>query len=245
MELNDLISELIGFKYEKEWFEFKENMKSDNEIGEYISALSNGAAYSGKEKGYLVWGIKDSTHEIVGTNFDPDCNTAHNEPLKHYLERLLSPNVKIDFEETFINNIRLVVLTISAAKNIPTAWDGVRYIRVGSSKEKLSKFPEREIHLFHILRDGIPTIVNTKSLYQDLTFSKLFGYYGSKGIILKEKTFKKNLCLLTESGEYNILAQLLSDNSHIPLRVSIFDGETKAYNLCYVREFGFSCLLYG
>ena len=100
MKLNDLINELIGFKYEKEWFEFKENMKSDNEIGEYISALSNGAAYLGKEKGYLVWGIKDSTHEIVGTNFDPDCNTAHNEPLKHYLERLLSPNVKIDFEET-------------------------------------------------------------------------------------------------------------------------------------------------
>ena len=219
-------------------------MKSDSEIGEYISALSNGAAYLGKEKGYLVWGIKDSTHEIVGTNFDPDCNTNHNEPLKHYLERLLSPNVKIDFEETYINNTRLVVLIISAAKNIPTAWDGVRYIRVGSSKEKLSKFPEREVHLFHVLRDGIPTIVNTKSAYQDLTFTKLFGYYGSKGIILKEKTFKKNLNLLTESNEYNILAQLLSDNSHIPLRVSIFDGETKASNLFSVREFGFNCLLY-
>ena len=244
MELNNLINELISFKYEKEWFEFKENMKSDSEIGEYISALSNGAAYLGKEKGYLVWGIKDSTHEIVGTNFDPDCNTNHNEPLKHYLERLLSPNVKIDFEETYINNTRLVVLIISAAKNIPTAWDGVRYIRVGSSKEKLSKFPEREVHLFHVLRDGIPTIVNTKSAYQDLTFTKLFGYYGSKGIILKEKTFKKNLNLLTESNEYNILAQLLSDNSHIPLRVSIFDGETKASNLFSVREFGFNCLLY-
>ena len=37
---------------------------------------------------------------------------------------------KIDFEETFINNTRLVVLAISAAKNISTAWDGVRYIRV-------------------------------------------------------------------------------------------------------------------
>lgn len=244
MELSNLINELISFKYEKEWFEFKENMKSDSEIGEYISALSNGAAYLGKEKGYLVWGIKDSTHEIVGTNFDPDCNTNHNEPLKHYLERLLSPNVKIDFEETYINNTRLVVLIISAAKNIPTAWDGVRYIRVGSSKEKLSKFPEREVHLFHVLRDGIPTIVNTKSAYQDLTFTKLFGYYGSKGIILKEKTFKKNLNLLTESNEYNILAQLLSDNSHIPLRVSIFDGETKASNLFSVREFGFNCLLY-
>ena len=50
--------------------------------------------------------------------------------------------------------------------------------------------------------------------------------------------------MLTESGEYNILAQLLSDNSHIPLRVSIFDGETKASNLFSVREFGFNCLLY-
>ena len=70
MELSNLINELISFKYEKEWFEFKENMKSDSEIGEYISALSNGAAYLGKEKGYLVWGIKDSTHEIVGTNYD-------------------------------------------------------------------------------------------------------------------------------------------------------------------------------
>ena len=30
-------------------------MKSDNEIGEYISALSNGAAYLGKERGYEVY----------------------------------------------------------------------------------------------------------------------------------------------------------------------------------------------
>lgn len=244
MKLDNIINELISFKYENEWFEFKENMKSDNEIGEYISALSNGAAYLGKDKGYLVWGINDSTHKIVGTDFNPDCNTAHNEPLKHYLERLLSPHIKIDFEEVYIDNIRLVVLIISAAKNIPTSWDGIRYIRVGSSKEKLSRFPEREVYLFHVLKEGFPTIVNTKSSYQDLTFSKLFGYYGSKGIVLKENTFRKNLGLVTSSGEYNILAQLLSDNSHIPLRVSIFDGETKASNLFSVREFGYNCLLY-
>lgn len=48
----------------------------------------------------------------------------------------------------------------------------------------------------------------------------------------------------TCDGEYNIQAQLLSDNSHYPLRVSIFDGETKASNLFAVREFGFNCLLY-
>ena len=55
---------------------------------------------------------------------------------------------------------------------------------------------------------------------------------------------KKNLELRTEDGQYNILAQLLSDNSHIPVRVAIFSGKTKSDNLYSIREFGFQCLLY-
>lgn len=69
-------------------------------------------------------------------------------------------------------------------------------------------------------------------------------YYGSKGIELRKETFKKNLQLLTEDGKYNILAQLLSDNSHLPLRLSIFEGETKGSNLYAIKEFGFDCILY-
>lgn len=244
MDLNELINELCSYQYEKEWFEFKENFDNDNELGEYISALSNAAAYVGRKYAYLVWGINDKSHEIVGTDFDFDKNASHGEPLKHYLERQLSKNVKIDFEETTLEGKRLVILTISAAKSMPVDWNGQRFIRVGSSKEKIMKYPEREAFLFRVLREGFPTIVNTESNYQNLTFNKLFGYYGSKGIVLKEETFRKNLGLLTEDGKYNIQAQLLSDNSHIPLRVSIFDGETKASNLFSVREFGYNCLLY-
>ena len=32
---------------------------------------------------------------------------------------------------------RIVVLTIPAAKIVPTDFDGIRYIRIGSSKENL------------------------------------------------------------------------------------------------------------
>ncbi len=46
-----------------------------------------------------------------------------------------------------------------------------------------------------------------------------------KNIKLNEKTFEKNLHLLTEKGKYNIMAQLLSDNSHVPIRIAIFDGK--------------------
>ena len=94
------------------------------------------------------------------------------------------------------------------------------------------------------MENGYPTIINTPSKYQDLTFEKLFLYYGAKGIELRRETFKKNLHLLTKDGEYNIQAQLLSDNSQLPLRVSIFEGETKGSNLFSVKEFGFDCILY-
>lgn len=40
-----------------------------------------------------------------------------------------------------------------------------------------------------------------------------------------------------------MLAQLLADDSHIPVRVSIFLGATKASPLYSVREFGNTCLL--
>lgn len=242
--IENLVNDLLMCKEELEWLEFKENWFDKDGLGEYISAISNSTAYYGRKEGYFIWGIKDGNHELVGTSFDQNMSVNGNEPLKHYLERQLTPDVRFEFYEELIEGKRIVVMVVPAAKNVPTAFKGVRYIRIGSSKEKISKYPERESYLFSVLRSGLPTIVNTPSNYQDLTFHKLFGYYGSRGIVLKEDTFKHNLELLTESGKYNIQAQLLSDNSHFPLRVSIFDGDTKASNLFSVREFGFDCLLY-
>lgn len=242
--LENLVNDLVMCKEELEWLEFKENWFDKDELGEYISAISNSTAYYGRKEGYFIWGIKDDDHKLVGTSFDQNMSVNGNEPLKHYLERQLSPDVRFEFYEELIEGKRIVVMMIPAAKNVPTAFKGVRYIRIGSRKEKISKYPERESYLFSVLRSGLPTIVNTPSKYQDLTFQKLFGYYGSRGIVLKEDTFKHNLELLTESDKYNIQAQLLSDNSRLPLRVSIFDGDTKASNLFSVREFGFDCLLY-
>ena len=98
--------------------------------------------------------------------------------------------------------------------------------------------------MFKILDGREETIETRAAKYQELTFSKLFGYYGSKGIVLNRQTFEKNLGLRNDHGEYNIMAQLLSDDSHMPLRVSIFEGKTKGSNLFSVREFGNDCLLY-
>lgn len=50
--------------------------------------------------------------------------------------------------------------------------------------------------------------------------------------------------LFTETGKYNLLAQLISDDSHIPIRFAIFNGTNKASTMYSVREFGNTCLLF-
>lgn len=241
----DLIKNLVALPHEYEWLDFKESWFSKDEIGEYISAISNGAALCGREFGYIVWGIHNSTHEIIGTtvNFDKDVD---HEPFKHYLARNLKPSVAFEVEEAQVDGRRLVLLSVPAAKSVPTKFLSQAFIRIGSSKEKLSKFPEWEIRLLNTLSNGIPTIVSMAApdYAQELTFEKLFMYYGAKGVALRKETFKKSLKLLTVDGRYNIMALLLSDANDIPIRVSVFSGRNKADTLFSVKEYGNSCILY-
>jgi len=241
-ELKKIIKDLIAHYSEEEWFEFKENWYEPNALGEYISSMSNVAAMLGEKTAYLVWGVTNDTHEVVGTTFNYH-QDVKNEPLEHYLSRKVSPDIGFEFVTLTMYRKRIVVLIIPAATKVPTSFDNTRYLRVGSSKVNLNKYPERESKLFDILRNGMPSLVTEKSDWQDLSFKKLFLYYEDRGITLNKKNFEHNLKLRTKDGEYNMLAQLLSDDSHIPIRVSIFRGIDKASPLYSVREFGNNCLL--
>ena len=237
------IENLIAYPNEEEWFEFKVDWQEYHALGEYISAMSNAAALLGREQAYFVWGIENNSHQVVGTKFNFQ-QEVRNEPLQHLLARMVRPYIGFQFSELTLRGKRIVVLSIPAARHTPTSFDKVRYMRISSSKVNLMDFPEREAQLFSVLRDGLPTITNTESEYQDLTFGKLFVYYEAKGIPLNRRFFKENLGFTTKDGKYNLLAQLMSDNSRLPIRFSLFSGKTKGSSLYSVREFGHTCLLY-
>ena len=241
----DLLETLLSYKDEYEWLDFKENWFSKDEIGEYISAIANGAALCGKEFGYIVWGVNDATKEVVGTtvNFNKDID---NEPYKHYLARNLTPKISFETIEFKYNEARIVMLIIPQSKSIVTKFKNEAFIRIGSSKEKLSKYPEWEIKLNNTLVNGYPTIVNVAApdYAQELTFEKLFMYYGAKGLTLRHDTFEKTLKLKNKDNKYNIMAYILSDQNEIPIRVSIFSGIDKSAPLYSVKEFGNTCILY-
>lgn len=70
--LAGLVREMCNLTGEVEWVEFKHNMAVPQEIGEYISALANAAALNGKIHAYVLWGVANETHEVLGTTFDPN-----------------------------------------------------------------------------------------------------------------------------------------------------------------------------
>ena len=97
MEYVEIIKDLIE-RDEEEWFEFKENWFNKEEVGMYISALSNAAALCGKEYGYLVWGISDKDHQIKGTSIKYHCDFK-GEPFQNYLARNLTPSIAFEFQK--------------------------------------------------------------------------------------------------------------------------------------------------
>ena len=80
--LVSLVRELCALPWETEWVEFKVNDAEPRDIGEYISALANAAALVGKAFAYLVSGVRDEDHAIVGTSFDPHASKVGNEELE-------------------------------------------------------------------------------------------------------------------------------------------------------------------
>ena len=191
----DIVKRCLSFESEQEWFDFKDNWYELDEIGQYISALSNAAAMIGEPFGYLIWGIQDETHEFTNTKFKYK-KDIKNEPIEHYLARNISPAIYFSFDEDVVDGNRIVVLSIPAARIVPTEFKGVRYIRVGSSKENIKNHPEREAALFRVLNFGLPSLLNTEARFDDLSFDQLFLYFDMKGIKLSKRTFKKNLELL-------------------------------------------------
>lgn len=154
-EMRGILSELRKLPRETEWVEFKHNNADPDEIGEYLSALANSAALAGKINAWLVWGVRDDNHEVIGTTFDPACAKIGNEELESWLLRLLTPKIDFRFHTVQVEGANVVLLEIGAAFRHPVQFKGVEYIRIGSYKKKLKDFPEKERQLWRTF-DRIP-----------------------------------------------------------------------------------------
>lgn len=140
----NLVRELVSLPTETEWVEFKHNKADPSEIGEYISALSNSAVLHGKPCAYIVWGIADATHQVMGTTFRPRQTKVGNEELENWLLTQLDPRIDVQIRDVDIEGKPIVLFEIQCAFDRPVRFKGVEYVRVGTYKKKLHDHPEKE-----------------------------------------------------------------------------------------------------
>lgn len=154
-QYESIINRLRNAPYEGTWYEFKSNLQDPTKIGEYLSALANSAALSDEEFGYLVWGIDDSNHEVIGTTFDHEKVRKGNQALEPWLAQMLDPVPTYSFHYLEIDRQKVALLQVSAAYSNPVTFANIPYIRIGSHVKKLHDHPAEERTL-HRKLDRIP-----------------------------------------------------------------------------------------
>src|SRR5579872_3761529 len=148
----DLVEELLSHDTELSWLELKKNNFDPKVIGILCSAISNSARLAEQDYGYVLWGVDDETHNIIGTTFQPYNEKISNQHFQFWLVTKLKPNVAINFKIIQYSQKPIVLLEIPAAMTVPTAFDNIAYIRIGSATPKLADHPDYHTRLIESLR---------------------------------------------------------------------------------------------
>ena len=150
--LDLLIKELCKQPNESGWVEFKHNNCSPEMIGENISALANSAVLADRSYAYMIWGVDDTTHQIIGTTIRLKSEKKGNQELENWLRYMLSKNANFEFQEVEIDGKHVELIVIAKAEGLPVTFEKIDYIRSGSYTKKLIEFPSLQTQLWDKLR---------------------------------------------------------------------------------------------
>lgn len=136
--LSRVENEVVEFKAAKNNFDI-------DDLGKYFSALSNEANLRERDFGWLVFGVDNKTHEVVGTNFkdgDVALNRLKQDMAQHTTDNLIFR----DIVPLMIDSKRVLLFQIPATpRNIVMHWKGIAYSRDGESLKPINQTKRDEI----------------------------------------------------------------------------------------------------
>lgn len=244
-QLIELLNNLVKQPKESEWVEFKLNFHSEQEIGERISALANGAAIHNQDYGYLVFGVENESYLIKGTTFKPKHHKKGNEELEHWLSQRLDPRIDFRIHEFAYDSQRNIALfVIPSAQNKPVDFSHTPFIRVGSITRKLADFPEKERKIWRksgrpyeleIAKDNLSSADVIRLLSTETYFDLMKLPYPSNQNGVIEKFINENLVIKSQGYAItNLGAILFAKNlaefesvQRKSVRVIVYKGKNK------------------
>jgi len=168
-QLNTVLDNLCSLSAENEIVEFKEakNTYDFSKLGKYFSALSNEANLKGKSFAWLVFGVEDKKHNIVGTKFRLQRKDL--DSLKGEIAKKTTNGISfIEIYEVIKPDGRILMFQIPAApKGIPIAFDGHYYARDG---EELAPLNIEKIERIRgqIIKDDWSAVIIPDATIEDL-----------------------------------------------------------------------------
>lgn len=210
-----LVKELCKLPAETEWLEFKHNKYTPSMIGEDVSALANSATIAGHPFAYLIWGVDDATHDILGTDNEWYAMRSKQQEIESWIRMQVSGNTELEFLRTQIDDQRhVLILKIGSAINRPVSFAKVDYIRVGSYTKKLSDVPSKQTALWDRLRasrfengiakndldtEGVLSLLDVQSCFDYLrrphpsTSQAIIDYFEEEGIVVNQDNGKLSI----------------------------------------------------
>lgn len=132
---------------ENEVVEFKkaETSFDVDELGKYFSALSNEANLREHEFGWIVFGVWDKKHQVIGTSFK-DGEVALNKLRQDMSQHTTDGLIFREIIPVTVEGKRVLLFKVPATpRNIVMKWKGIAYGRDGESLKPLNQAKQDEI----------------------------------------------------------------------------------------------------
>ena len=224
---------------ESEILELKEKY-TDAIVRDIIAFLNThgGEIYVGITDCGEIKGIPDNQMDETQKKIS-DCITSQ-----------IEPNPQAEITTTPIKEKDKNILRISVGKGFKPIYCIKKYgfsskgclVRIGTTcKEMNSAEIEYRYQMNFIDNDFI---LKAPSHYAPLSFDMMKILLTSKGYHINQAAFESNFSLLQKNGEYNLMAELLSDKNMVPLIFVKFRGSTKA-SISQRSDYGNQSILLG
>ncbi len=245
--LDILVKELCKYPTETQWLEFKHNNCEPNMIGEDISALANSAVLADRDYAYMIWGVDDNNHKLIGTSVRLKQEKKGNQEIENWLRFLLSDNADFEFLSADIDGTHVEILKISKAVGRPVKFQKIDYIRSGTYTKKLSEFSALETRLWDKLRQEhfedmyaannlttqeILKLLDCEAYFSMLNISLPSSFEGYLHYLIEDSIIAKQdngLYAVTNLGAI-LFARKLSDFSRLgrkAMRIVSYDGVSR------------------
>ncbi len=224
---------------ESEVIELKERY-TDSLLRDIVAFLNakGGTIYVGIDDNGVVKGLSadqlDDTQKKIS-----DCITSQIEP---------NPQNEISILQAKEENKEILAITVS--KGFKPIYCIKKYgysskgclIRIGTTCKEMNPIEIERRYRQNFVDDDF--ILQAPAHYAPLSFDMMKILLTSRGYHINETAFESNFSLLMKNGEYNLMAELLSDKNMVPLIFVKFRGNTKA-SISQRSDYGDQSILLG